>query len=151
MLSLRYERSTSRSLDCFSFSFWAGRKLFAASTTISDEIKTLDMSLPSYDSISSSKASVGNVDELVEKYNPEPSTPGMARKKKEKEGGGGNPLGSVLPSMNKSMTKKPKSKSATAKSAAKEKEDKAMEIKTMDLTLPSYSATQEREKSVFSL
>lgn len=125
--------------------------------TIAEEIKTLDFSLPSYDSISSAKASVSTVEGLAEQYKSESDAPkGMSRKKpkepKSSSGGGGNPLGSVLPSMNKSNTKKPKAKpEPTSRSSPKEREEKQPEVETMDLSLPSYSAGSGKEKSIFSL
>lgn len=122
--------------------------------TVADEIKTLDFSLPSYDSISSSKASVGTVKGLAEEYKSEKDAPkGMPRKKTKEpksSSGGGNPMASVLPSMNKSNTKKPKPEKA-AKVAPKEQEEKPLGVETMDLSLPSYSAGSGKEKSLFSI
>ena len=81
-----------------------------ASMLVADQIKTLDMSLPSYDSISNSKASVSNVEGLAESYNPVGAATKVTSPTKPKEpiSGGGNPLGAILPSMNKSNTKKPR-------------------------------------------
>jgi hypothetical protein len=122
---------------------------------LSDAIKTLDLSLPSYDSISSSKASVNTVESLAEQYVPEKeAVTGMSRKKAKepKTSSGGNPLGSVLPSMNKGNTKTPRTKPAAApKSAPKEKEDKGPVIETMDLSLPSYDVGVTKEKNIFSI
>lgn len=126
-----------------------------ASMTISDEIKTLDFSLPSYDSIANSKASVNTVEGLAEQYVPKNDQPVVSSRKKSKEpkpAGGGNPMGSLLPSMNKSTTKTPKAKPAPAvRAAPKEKEEKPLGIETMDLSLPSYDAGSSKEKSIFSI
>jgi hypothetical protein len=121
-------------------------------TLAEQEVKTLDFSLPSYDSISSSKASVSTVEGLAQDYKPESDAPrGMPRKKaKEPNSGGGNPMGSLLPSMKKSNTKKPKENPApTSRPAPKEKEEKVVE--TMDLSLPSYSSSSDKGKNIFSI
>jgi hypothetical protein len=118
-------------------------------------LKTLDFSLPSYDSISSSKASVSTVEGLTEDYKPEKDAPTVKSRKKAKEpksSSGGNPLGSVLPSMNKGAAKKAKPKAAPAsRPEPKEKEEKSVEVETMDLSLPSYSSDSGKEKSIFSI
>jgi hypothetical protein len=115
-------------------------------------IKTLDMSLPSYGSISDAKARLE-----AEEYDPVPdaSVGRAARKnkptKKEAgEQGGNNPMASLLPSMNKSIKKKePKQR------RPKEEEDDGPSfegIKTMDMSLPSYGdSTASKERSGFSL
>ena len=122
-----------------------------------DEIKTLDMSLPSYGDVNKLKQS----DQALGVEAPtEPVGKAKPAKKKAAGGGGGgggggNPLGSVLPSMNKSVGKKPRNtEGATAERPSKRtKEEKSdNEIKTMDMSLPSYSeGTQARDKSAFAL
>lgn len=122
-----------------------------------DTIKTLDMALPSYDSISSSSASVETVEGLAQEFVevPEARAPRKPKAKKEPSGGGGgNPLGGVLPSMNKGPKNQSQNKKAAPKPkpARKEKEEKVPEYETMDLSLPSYSGgAAAREKSIFSL
>mmetsp|Transcript_11050 Transcript_11050/g.31491 ORF Transcript_11050/g.31491 Transcript_11050/m.31491 type:complete len:200 (+) Transcript_11050:84-683(+) len=124
-----------------------------SSMTLSDAIKTLDFSLPSYDAISSSKASVDTVEGLAEQYVQEAVTvPSRKKTKEPKASSGGNPMGSLLPSMNKGTAKTPRAKPAPApKPAPKEKEEKGPIIETMDLSLPSYDAGATREKSIFSI
>ena len=124
--------------------------------TVSDEIKTLDFSLPSYDNISSSKASVENVDGLAQEYKPSQATKAPRAKKEKKPDGapGSNPMAKVLPSMSKGPANKPKAaKSAPAsRPPPKEKEERGPVVETMDLSLPSSSgSTAGREKSVFSI
>jgi hypothetical protein len=128
-----------------------------------EEIKTLDMSLPTYDSINTLKSSAESEKALGVETPPDAPSKGPSaaprKKKSSSAGGGGNPLGNVLPSMNKSVGKKSRSSgtaTASERPAAaprRVKEEKAEdEIKTMDLSLPSYSeGIQSKEKSVFSL
>jgi hypothetical protein len=119
-----------------------------------DEIKTLDMSLPSYGAINTLKGSaekdkgmgVENLPEAADKSRPSKKNAAIS----------GNPLGNVLPSMNKSAGKKPRSlgtaTAATERPAKRIKEEKEDEIKTMDMSLPSYSdGTQGKVKSAFAL
>jgi hypothetical protein len=127
---------------------------------LSEDIKTLDMSLPSYDSINTLKQSDKALG--VENLPEETKTP-VTKKKKNSDGGGGgggggNPLGKVLPSMNKSVGKKPKGeKTANTRKAAipfssSSDDDDDDEIKTMDTSLPSYGdSTQGKRKSAFAL
>jgi len=122
---------------------------------LADAVKTLDFSLPSYDAISSSKASVETVQGLAETYATPAAPRGLPKKSKPepKENSGKSPLAAVLPSMNKSNTKKPKEgEKSTAKESNRKKDEEArVTVETMDLSLPSYSAGAGREKSVFSL
>lgn len=121
--------------------------------TLSEAIKTLDFSLPSYDAIASSKASVETVEGLAEKY-AAPETPrGMPRKPKPvaKESSGDNPLSAVLPSMKKSNVKKPKAAKPASQEATEKEDTDSVGVETMDLTLPSYSFSSGKEKSIFAL
>lgn len=118
--------------------------------TLADEIKTLDFSLPSYDAISSSKASVETVEGLAEKYATQEEKPAPRAKAPKESSPGSNPMANVLPSMKKSNTKAPKPKPAPLPREKKEKEEREPVIKTMDLSLPSYDAGT-KEKSIFSL
>jgi len=130
----------------------------SSSMYISDEITTLDFSLPSYDSINTLKTNgkALGVEEL-----PEPEKNVKLPKKKAKESSGGNsPMGSVLPSMNKkgpAKSKPPKEAVEKAKKVKKEKAEKAapapkIEAETMDFALPSYSESiGSKEKSIFKL
>lgn len=129
-----------------------------------EEIKTLDMSMPTYDSINTLKSSAESEKALGVENPPETPSKGPAAPRKKKSsggggGGGGNPLGNVLPSMNKSVGKKPRSTgTATAASerpprrVREEKADDDDEIKTMDMSLPSYAeGVRGKEKSAFAL
>ena len=142
---------------------------YSTPAAFADEIKTMDMSLPTYDSINTLKSSDAERGLGVENPSPSSSSGGSSsgggRKKKSSSsgggggGGGGNPLGSVLPSMNKSVTKKPKtpksegsSNKGSRSSSPASKDDDDSGIKTMDLSLPSYSdSAKTASKSVFSL
>lgn len=135
--------------------FVAGSVVSGAKPAHADDIKTLDMSLPSYDKASSLKADAQalGVEEPVEPVKKKAAAP---KKKKGEAGssGGGGMLGNVLPSMNKS--------GPTAKKGAKPKEDKPkkakpepapkVEYETMEFGLPSYSeSTEKKGKSAFAL
>ena len=122
----------------------------ASSLYISDEIKTIDMSLPSYDSVNTLKT-----DEKALGFEDAPETKKSQPKKKSSGDSGG--MGSLLPSMNKSG---PSNKAKPAKAAKKPAEKKAkkpveepkVEYETMDMALPSYSdSTAVKERSVFAL
>jgi len=118
-----------------------------------DEIKTFDLSLPSYDSINTLKA---DEKALGVEGAPEPAANGSKKKAKIKSesSGGDSMLSSVLPSMNKSgPSKKPKpaKKEKAPKPERAEAPTKA-EIETMDFSLPSYSKeTEAKEKDFFAL
>lgn len=126
----------------------------SSSIYLSEEIKTLDFSLPSsYDSINSLKAdekALGVIDA------PEPTAAKQPKKKSESNSGGNNPMGSVLPSMNKSGPKKSKPPKAAKEKAPKPQKapspPKKEEFETMDFALPSYKDNVGgKEKSVFAL
>jgi hypothetical protein len=119
---------------------------------LSEEIKTLDFSLPSsYDSINSLKASEKALG--VEDAPDDATTKTKAPKKKKEESSGGGGLGSVLPSMNKSgPSKKPPKAKVKKPKPVKEAPAAKEEFETMDMGLPSYSdSTGSKEKSVFAL
>lgn len=122
---------------------------------MAEEIKTLDFSLPSYDAIANSKASVETVDGLAEKYLPEEAPRGMSRKTQKKEpkadSGGSNPMAAVLPSMKKSNVKKSKPKPAPRASPKEGQDEKPLGVETLDLSLPSYSSSSGKDKSIFSI
>jgi hypothetical protein len=115
---------------------------------ISETLKTFDMSLPSYGSISDAKARLE-----AEEYEPVPDAASgrpVRKSKPQKEAGeqGGNPMASLLPSMNKS-TKKKEPKQRRPKEEEEEDGPSSFEgIKTMDMSLPVYgdssTATKER-------
>ncbi|MGK3734215.1 MAG: hypothetical protein ACI8RD_012654 [Bacillariaceae sp.] len=121
------------------------------------EIKTFDLSLPSYDSINTLKIT----DEKalgVENPSPEKDTAKASKVKKTKQKrdggdntGNNNPLANVLPSMNKSVVKKSPQK--TVEKASKPlKDEPSFEYETMDMSLPSYSTnTEAKEKDFFSI
>jgi hypothetical protein len=120
-------------------------------------IKTMDFDMPSYGAISSSKASVANVEGLTKEYDVKEDKPkGMPRKKpekKERDSEGGNPLGSMLPSVNKGKKKEPKPKpAARERPVKKEKEEQDSVVDYMDMALPSYSeTTAAKNKRMFAL
>lgn len=133
---------------------------------IAEEIKTLDMSLPTYDSINTLKTSAETAKALGVETPPDEKAAAAPRKKKSSSsggggggGGGGNPLANVLPSMNKSVVKKSRNTGQATATTTNErpkrvKEEKTAEdeIKTMDLSLPSYSeGVQGKERSAFAL
>jgi len=126
----------------------------SSSMYLSDEIKTLDFSLPSYDAVNTLKTDgkALGVEDV-----PEPSAKTkLPKKKKEASSGGSNPMASVLPSMNKSGPKKkakqPKEAAEKAKKPQKEAPAPKEEYETMDFGLPSYSeSTGAKQKSVFAL
>jgi hypothetical protein len=127
----------------------------ASSIYVSEEIKTLDLSLPKYDSINTLKSSADSERGLGFEDVPEPrSKASPARKAKSSTdggGGGGNPLASVLPSMNKSVGKKPKPQKSE-KPVQREKDVEDVKYKIVDTSLPSYSeSTEGKGKSAFAL
>ena len=132
--------------------FVTGTLVSGATPAHADEIKTLDLSLPSYDKVNTLKADQQalGVEDL-----PEPKSKGPPAKKKASagSGGGNSPLGSVLPSMNKSgPSKKPKAPKEEKPKKAKPEPQPKQEYETMDLGLPSYSDnTATRGKSAFSI
>ena len=75
----------------------------SSSLQIADQIKLLDMSLPSYDDVKSSKASVENVKSLSVAPGKGGSA-GVSSGQKKK----GFPVSSVLPSMGKKSAKEKK-------------------------------------------
>jgi len=124
----------------------------ASSIYLSDEIKTFDLSMPSYDSINTLKA---DEKALGVEDAPEPMSRTRNQPKKKSDGKSGG-LGSVLPSMNKSgPSNKPKPKAKKEQVEKPKKPVKAEpkeEYETMDMALPSYSESSvTKEKSVFSL
>mmetsp|Transcript_62618 Transcript_62618/g.152445 ORF Transcript_62618/g.152445 Transcript_62618/m.152445 type:complete len:229 (+) Transcript_62618:189-875(+) len=157
-----------RALNVFAAAFVSVvSSTYSTHAAFADDIKTMDLSLPTYDSINTLKSSDAERGLGVE--NPSPpsssggSSSGGSKKKKPSSGGGGggggNPLGSVLPSMNKSVAKKPKTPKSEGSSNKKFRssspataDDDDSGIKTMDLSLPSYSdSAKTASKSVFSL
>lgn len=124
----------------------------SSSMYLSEEIKTLDFSLPSsYDSINSLKASAKALG--VEDAPEDATTKIKAPKKKKEESSGGGGLGSVLPSMKKSgPSKKPPKEKVKKPKPVKEAPAAKEEFETMDMGLPSYSdSTGSKGKSVFAL
>jgi hypothetical protein len=139
-----------------------------------ETIKTLDLSLPSYDSIntlkSNSETAKGlGVENPTSSNDPTAAAVVVAAPRKKKSssvgssGGGSfnsNPLSNVLPSMNKmSGDKKPQSSSTTTTTRTTRTNERRVqeeknqdEVKTMDLSLPSYSeGVQSKERSIFAL
>jgi hypothetical protein len=128
---------------------------------VSEEVKTLDLSLPSYDSINTLKSSAETERGLgVEN----PSLPEKTKltsaktTKNQNSGDDSNPLTAVLPSMRKSVAKKSKPKDDNETTARPEKVNKSVlggqddEIKTMDFSLPSYAdSTKTKDKGLFAI
>lgn len=84
--------------------FRVGVASFSSSSIyVADQIKTLDMSLPSYDEVKSFKASVENVKSLSVQSGPSGSVGATTEDKKK-----GLSASSVLPSMNKKSAKEKK-------------------------------------------
>jgi len=126
----------------------------SSSIFLSEEIKTIDFSMPTYDSINTLKQDdkALGVEDIPETRSAPKSKP---KKKSEESSGGG--LGSVLPSMNKSGPSAKKPKPAKAKKEAEKpkkaaKPEPKVEFETMDMALPSYSENAAApERSVFAL
>jgi len=109
------------------------------------------MALPSYDKVNTLKADEKalGVEDI-----PEPKAKGKSQPKKKAAAGsgGGNPMGKVLPSMNKSgPSKTPKQPKEKPKKKEKEAPAPKVEYETMDFALPSSSDFKTKEKSVFAL
>mmetsp|Transcript_8814 Transcript_8814/g.18301 ORF Transcript_8814/g.18301 Transcript_8814/m.18301 type:complete len:215 (-) Transcript_8814:170-814(-) len=127
----------------------------SSSIFLSDEIKTIDFSMPTYDSINTLKQDdkALGVEDLPETR----SAPKSKPKKKSEGSSGGGGLGSVLPSMNKSgpsakKPKPPKAKKEVEKSKKAAKPEPKAEFETMDMALPSYSENAAApERSIFAL
>lgn len=140
-----------------------------ASIYVSEEIKTLDLSLPSYDSINTLKSSaaterglgVENPTLPEEKKATTKSSKKTSKNENQSSGDGGNPFSAVLPSMNKSVVKKTSAKGNKSNENTNAKAEKATnnspfggkdEIETMDFSLPSYGdGTKTKEKGIFAL
>lgn len=123
--------------------------IVSTSPAMAEEIKTFDLSLPSYDSINTLKIT----DEKalgVETPSGKDTTTKVKKTKEKRNGGDNNPLGNVLPSMNKkAVVKKSKPQKTVEKASKPEKDEK---YETMDMALPSYSSsTESKEKDFFSI
>ena len=112
----------------------------SSSVVISDALKTLDMSLPSYDDISDATASV----ETVKSLYVEPT---------QEEGGflGGGPK-----RMSGSEKASKKKEAAAAKQKAREAFEKenfaGSKVEVVDMSVPNYDqSTAQKQKSAFSL
>mmetsp|Transcript_7714 Transcript_7714/g.13332 ORF Transcript_7714/g.13332 Transcript_7714/m.13332 type:complete len:191 (-) Transcript_7714:886-1458(-) len=110
---------------------------------VSENIKTLDLELPSYDNLSDAKASVKNTEGLAVELEPGLEAAG----KKDP----GPQLNSVLRSMGNREKKESK---GNEKSVWKQKEEEAKEkqLRVVDMSLPSYGeSTTMKEKGLFSI
>jgi len=121
---------------------------------MAEEITTFDLSLPSYDSINTlkiteeSKKALG-VETPTEKRTATASNTKKTKQKRDDQSTG-NPMASVLPSMNKNVGKKSKPQK-TVKASKPEKEQN-LKVESVDMTFPSYSTnTKPEEKNVFSI
>lgn len=121
----------------------------SSSMYLSEEIKTFDLSLPSYDSINTLKA---DDKALGVEGAPEPAARAKKGPKPKKESGGDSMLSSVLPSMNKSGPKPKAAKKPKPEKASKPAPAAKEEFETMDLSLPSYSdSTGSKGKDFFAI
>lgn len=138
---------------------------------VAELVKTLDMSLPSYDSISNAKASVETVKGLAVEVNPTESAPvGLSRRssttssRPRKEDGDENVMAKVLPSMGKGPKRKAESKTKEAPEISKK--DFAKPARKLfddempsapkgtvfvDSSMPSYSETTASKKNPYAL
>jgi hypothetical protein len=119
------------------------------------EIKTFDLSLPSYDSINTLKITDEKALGIENPSGKDATISSKEKKTKQKRDGGdntgNNPLANVLPSMNKSAVKKSKPQK-TVEKASKPGKGENSEYETMDMSLPSYSSnTESKEKDFFSI
>mmetsp|Transcript_8926 Transcript_8926/g.20650 ORF Transcript_8926/g.20650 Transcript_8926/m.20650 type:complete len:185 (+) Transcript_8926:247-801(+) len=114
-------------------------------------IKTIDLDMPSYDSISDVKASVGTVEGLAKELPPDkPSLPTRVKKTPKTPKAPKAPnLGAVLPSMNKSVKKIPKEKVVKQKPERKENEVKQPQVEYVDTDMPVYSENTMKEQKRF--
>lgn len=123
---------------------------------MAEEIKTFDLSLPSYDSINTLKITEETekalgVETPTGKSTAKASKKNKTKQKRDNEDTGNNPLSSILPSMNKTSVKKSKPQK-TAEKASKPEKDQKLKYETMDMSLPSYSTnTKPEEKDFFSI
>ena len=141
------EGKTRGDFLCFVGTILTSSIVSISTPAMADDIKTLDLSLPSYDSINTLKLSVETEAALgVEAAPPPQGKAAVTKPMKKKE--------SILPSMNKSNAKKTKPQKTTEKSekAMKQSNDQKLDYETMDMSLPSYSTnTKPKEKDIFSI
>jgi len=113
---------------------------------LSEQIRTLDMSMPTYGDVSDAKASVENVKGLAEEY----KQPALSS---SSSGGGGRYISSSEKAQEKAAKKREAAEAKARARAEFERENlggKAVE--TVDLSAPSYDAsTVQSPKSAFSL
>ena len=117
--------------------------IFSSSTQVAETIKTMDLSMPTYDKISDAKNTAESLSTLVEPSKNDGV--GVAASKKKS----GPSISSVLPSMGKKGKKAPKVKVVED---APEVDKKMEKIKIVDMNMPTYSeTTATKEKSAFSI
>jgi hypothetical protein len=127
---------------------------------VADAIKTMDMTMPSYDTISTSKNTQETLSSLVIEQPTAVATPKKAASKQKGEPMKGPSLGAVLPSLNKEG---PKKKATAAAKKAQQEATKAEKqaayeraatekIKIVDTNMPSYSgASDSKSTNPFAL
>jgi len=117
----------------------------SSSISLSEEVKLLDMSLPSYGSISDPKAKQEAI-KGVEPESDKKASSGIISSKKK--------AGGILASTSSSKSKPPKKekpKVAVDNDDVQEKKEQS-KIATVDMSMPSYSDNvTAKEKSVFAL
>lgn len=116
----------------------------SSSVVVSDQIKTLDMSLPSYGEVADAKASVGTVKSLAEE---------LPARSSGNEGGGRSERKSSSGASEKAAKKKEAAEAKQRAREAFEKENiagKAVDV--VDMSIPSYDqSVTKSEKGMFSL
>ena len=119
----------------------------SSSVLLSDQIKTLDMSLPTYGEVANAKASVETVKSLAE------DPPARSISNEGGGGGRGERKSSSVAASEKAAKKKDAAEAKQRAREAFEKENiagKAVDV--VDMSIPSYDqSTTKSERSIFSL
>jgi len=141
-------------------SFQLSASSLSSTQLVADAIKTMDMTMPSYDTISTSKNTQETLSSLVIEQPTAVTTPKKAASKQKGEPMKGPSLGAVLPSLNKEG---PKKKATAAAKKAQQEATKAEKqaayeraatekIKIVDTNMPSYSgASDSKSTNPFAL
>jgi len=132
--------------------FMTNDAVLSSSIQLSEEIKVLDMSLPSYGSISAPKSGQEAIKGVeVDPNKPSTSTSASTSVLPTKKKGGG-----AISLYSSGSSKKKETKKAVASSAPaapkEEKQESGPAVITVDMSMPSYGdTTAKKEKSVFAL
>lgn len=150
-----YTMQTSQSQSFYQTS--AGSSISSSSMELSEAIKVLDMDMPSYNKISTSKTSQDDIKgvEMNNKTGKETKTPVSKEKVDKKSNTGGGYVS--MPSGPTAAEKKMKAEKLKAEKAAQRlakeqqmEEKKSEQMDYVNVEMPSYGGT-ESKKSVFSL